>query len=164
MIDMKMQRPKILKAGAPELQEVSVPWDFSVESSQHLEELLQTLKLVMREECGIGLSAPQIGVQKRIFVMEVKNNDRYLNLPQLPFQVFINPVILKYEKRTCDFAEGCLSVDDFRIVINRPRGLWVRWQDHSGRYLKEKLTGLKARIFQHEFDHLDGILISDYLI
>lgn len=164
MIFMEFRSTKILKAGSPQLHEVSTPWDFSDKNKESLDQLLQKLKLVMREECGIGLSAPQIGVQKRIFVMEVKSSDRYINLPKVPFQVFINPVILKYEKRTCDFMEGCLSVDDFRIIINRPRGLWVRWQDQSGRFYKQKLSGIRARIFQHEFDHLDGILISDYLI
>ncbi len=154
---------KVLKEGAKELQEVSVPWDFKSDPNL-LHDLIKRMKMTMRHEGGIGLAAPQVGINKRLFVIEVRPNDRYGNLPNVPFEVFINPVILKFESRTCDFVEGCLSVDNLRIMINRPRGLWVRWQDQTGRFIRQKLTGLRARVFQHEYDHLDGILISDYLI
>lgn len=160
---MGPKRLDIIKAGASELHEISLPWDFSKRTKEELHELVLNMKVTMRSECGIGLSAPQIGINQRIFVMEVRSNPRYNNLENIPFQIFVNPEILKYERRTCDFVEGCLSVDDFRILINRPRGLWARWQDENGRFYKQKLSGIRARIFQHEFDHLDGILISDYL-
>ena len=155
---------KVLKEGAKELQEVSTPWDFKNDDSNVLSNLIVSMKKTMRIEGGIGLAAPQVGVNKRLFVIEVRPNDRYSNLPSIPFEVFINPVILKFERRTSDFEEGCLSVDNFRIIINRPRGLWVRWQDQTGRFFRQKLTGVRARVFQHEYDHLEGILISDYLI
>tara|TARA_Y100000589_G_scaffold96808_1_gene91316 strand:- start:187 stop:675 length:489 start_codon:yes stop_codon:yes gene_type:complete len=155
---------EVLKEGAKELQEVSTPWDFTNESSQVLNDLIHRMKMTLRSEGGIGLAAPQVGLNKRLFVIEVHSNERYGNLPNIPFEVFINPQILRYERRTCDFVEGCLSVDNFRITINRPRGLWVRWQNQTGRYFRQKLTGIRARIFQHEYDHLEGILITDYLI
>ena len=155
---------KVLKEGAKELLEVSTPWDFKNDDSNVLSNLIVSMKKTMRVEGGIGLAAPQVGVNKSLFVIEVRPNDRYSNLPSIPFEVFINPVILKFERRTSDFEEGCLSVDNFRIIINRPRGLWVRWQDQTGRFFRQKLTGVRARVFQHEYDHLEGILISDYLI
>ena len=155
---------KVLKEGAKELQEISTPWDFKNDDSDLLSNLILSMKKTMRAEGGIGLAAPQVGVNKRLFVIEVQPNDRYGNLPSIPFEVFINPVILKFDRRTSDFEEGCLSVDNFRIIINRPRSLWVRWQDQTGRFYRQKLTGVRARVFQHEYDHLEGILISDYLI
>jgi len=155
---------EILKEGAKELQEISTPWDFANDNSEVLDDLIRRMKITMRSEGGIGLSAPQVGVNKRLFVIEVRGNERYGNLPNVPFEVFINPTILRFERRTSDFVEGCLSVDNFRIMINRPRGLWVRWQDQTGRYFRQKLKGIRARIFQHEYDHLEGILITDYLI
>ena len=155
---------QVLKEGAKELQEVSTPWDFKNDDPTVLHSLVLSMKQTMRTEGGIGLAAPQVGVNKRLFVIEVRPNARYGNLPTIPFEVFINPTILKFERRTTDFEEGCLSVDNFRIIINRPRSLWVRWQDLTGRYYRQKLTGVRARVFQHEYDHLDGILISDYLI
>lgn len=155
---------RVLKEGAKELQKISTPWDFKNDDPNVLSNLIQSMKITMRAEGGIGLAAPQVGVNKRLFVIEVRPNDRYGNLPSISFEVFINPVILKFERRTSDFEEGCLSVDNFRIIINRPRGLWVRWQDQTGRFYRQKLTGVRARVFQHEYDHLEGILISDYLI
>ena len=77
------------------------------------------MKQTMRAEGGIGLAAPQVGVNKRLFVIEVRPNDRYGNLPTCVSVCQSHD--LKFERRTTDFEEGCLSVDNFRIIINRPR-------------------------------------------
>ena len=79
---------EILKECAKELQEISTPWDFANDNSEVLDDLIRRMKITMRSEGGIGLSAPQVGVNKRLFVIEVRGNERYGNLPNVPFEVF----------------------------------------------------------------------------
>ena len=145
------------------LRKKSEPVEFGAENKADLVELVSSMKALMLYEDGVGLAAPQIGINKRLFVIGVKGNPRYPQINSIPFSVFINPVIKKMSKRTSDFEEACLSVPDKRIILTRSRMIWAYWQDQWGRYHKSRLSGMLARIFLHEYDHLDGILISDYV-
>lgn len=102
---------------------------------------------LMRRENGIGLAAPQVGIAKRIFVMEVDSTIR----------ACFNPEIVDQDSNLTDYTEGCLSFPGESFTIKRPESIQVRYHNLQGQVIEEQLTGLAARCFQHELDHLDGI-------
>lgn len=128
----------------------------TVKNIKDQERKLVTLMIeTMRASDGIGLAAPQVGISKRLIVIEdVENKNN-----GLPY-VFFNPKILK-KKGRCSFCEGCLSVADVTSDISRPESVLVEALDQDGKRVKIDTDGLLARILQHEIDHLDGILFID---
>ncbi|MCX7888509.1 MAG: peptide deformylase [Rhodobacteraceae bacterium] len=118
-------------------------------------DMLQT----MYEAPGIGLAAPQIGLLKRMLVMDcVKDPD----LPARPM-VLINPEVVWASESTNTYEEGCLSIPDQYADVVRPAEVRVRWTDLEGAAREEHFTGLWATCVQHEIDHLNGRLFIDYL-
>jgi len=110
---------------------------------------------------GIGLAAPQIGLLKRIFVIDT-NPVVEQDVTIEKFEgIFINPSIIDSDSDDIIYREGCLSIPDIYEEIYRPEKILVRYQDMSLVTHEEELDGIKARIFQHEFDHLSGILFTD---
>ena len=105
----------------------------------------------MRENNGIGLAAPQAGIRKRLFVCELEG--RALSI--------VNPEIRK-AKGQSEMAEGCLSLPGVHVSVTRNKKLLVRGYDLNGRRTRLKMSGLWARVAQHEVDHLNGVLICDY--
>ena len=101
---------------------------------------------------GLGLSANQVGVPYRVFVL-------WSN----PTMVCFNPRIVGYEGSEIYFSEGCLSCPNLYVKIKRPSYVRVRYQKPNGETVTDKLMGMTARIFQHELDHLDGIVFIDRL-
>jgi peptide deformylase len=116
-----------------------------------LEDMLHEMVLLMRAHRGIGLAAPQVGIVRRFFLCELDGN----------VVSFVNPEIDKC-KGQAELVEGCLSLPGVSVNVSRNRRLRVRAYDPSGRRIRCKLTGLWSRVFQHELDHLDGVLISDH--
>ncbi len=114
-----------------------------------LDEMIETMYL----GDGVGLAAPQVGLSLRMFVMDVGNGPRKI----------INPEILKYSEEKEIAEEGCLSLPDIFEDVERSVWIEVRFQDESGNWHEERLEGYEARVFQHEYDHLDGILFIDRL-
>lgn len=104
---------------------------------------------------GVGLAATQVGNSEQYFVLKQKSNK---------FKVVFNPQILEYSKKTKVFFEGCLSIPDVYGQVKRPIGVTVSYQDENGKEHKEKLTGMDAWIFQHEYDHLQGRLFVDIVL
>jgi peptide deformylase len=115
------------------------------------------MKETMLAENGIGLSAPQVGVNLRVIVIQLMSAGKLVG----PVQEMINPVITSYSDDSMEYEEGCLSIPGEYIRINRPRSIHVKFQTLSGKYKKWFLKGLEARIVQHEIDHLDGVLMTD---
>ena len=102
---------------------------------------------------GVGLSAPQVGVSKRIIVfLEDNKNPR----------VLINPEIVKFSEKKVFFEEGCLSVPGKMVNIERPKTITVKYRQLSGHPKIETFDNLNSRIIQHEIEHLDGVLITSY--
>lgn len=117
--------------------------------------LVKSMIDTMYAENGVGLAANQVGVLKRLFVAshdQVKGSE----------QVYFNPKIFKKEGVVKEF-EGCLSVPEFYEPVKRARKVWMRAMDLNGKDVEIKAEGLLSRIFQHEIDHLDGILFIDRL-
>ncbi len=107
---------------------------------------------------GVAIAAPQIGVAKRIFIVEDQNPDREGELPPL---IAINPKIVKVSKRTAVVGEGCLSVPNRYGAVRRHQNVTMRAHDENGQEFERGAGGLLAQIFQHECDHLDGTLFID---
>ena len=116
-----------------------------------LERLAQDMLRIMRENEGVGLAANQIGRLKRIFVAAYENQEF----------VVINPVVEWSSESTEKDEEGCLSLPGTRVEIERPYAVTVSGKDTSGTTVRLEAEGLLARIFQHEIDHLNGVLILD---
>lgn len=107
----------------------------------------------MRENNGIGIAAPQVGVSKRIIIVDNKGKD----------WILINPEIVWESDALVDFEEGCLSVPGVFDNVKRPESIKIKYRNAKGKPIFEKVDGLLSRIVQHEIDHLDGVLFVDYL-
>ena len=118
---------------------------------ESLERLSEDMMRIMREHDGVGLAANQIGRLKRIFVAAYEDEE----------YAIVNPVIEGRSETTEKDIEGCLSIPGTRVEVERPLAVTVTGQDPSGTPVHIEAEGLLARIFQHEIDHLDGVLILD---
>jgi len=116
------------------------------------EDLTETL-ISQTDPPGLGLSAPQIGVLKRVFVAIVRNRPK----------AFVNPKILKFGKDEVALLEGCFSVPLLYGHVIRPAEIELESQDKKGKLSATKYKGLPSRIIQHEIDHLNGILFTDHI-
>ena len=113
-------------------------------------ELYELLRDKMIEEKGVGLAAPQIGIMARVFVIGNPSD------PASIIGVF-NPLITNYDEDTVVYEEGCVSYPGLFIKIKRPRGIRVRYRGWNGEADTVRYEGYTARVFQHEYDHLNGI-------
>lgn len=112
---------------------------------------------------GVGIAAPQVGKAMRMFIMAPRPNPRYPDAPVAEPLAVINPVILSLSEGMEPGWEGCLSVPGFRAQVQRHQEIDVAFTDRTGRHLRARFTGFMARLFQHEFDHLEGILYPERL-
>jgi peptide deformylase len=131
-------------------------FDFSKVSKKEINETVKILKNIMKEANGIGLSANQIGLNQRFFVARVPNQEG-----QMKFYTIFNPEIIKFSSEKETLAEGCLSVPGLLGSVKRPQKIIVTGFDKNGKKIKIQAWGLLARVFQHEIDHLNGILFID---
>ena len=137
------------------LRQISNPVeDVGKEEQMLMDDMLET----MYHANGIGLAAIQIGVPKRIIVMDVSKNKEKKN----PLY-FINPIIINKNKEYSTYEEGCLSVPNYFAEIDRPKKCDVEYLDYNGQKKILNAEGLLATCIQHEMDHLEGILFIDYL-
>ena len=134
----------------------------SITTDENLQLLIQRLAITMNEAGGVGIAAPQVGILKNIFLFI------RIDKPDYPIQVAINPIIVNHPTETvCFEGDGCLSIPN--ISANSIRFPWieVEYWDEKGNFHKEKLIGYSREedftsiIFQHELDHLHGILFTD---
>ena len=141
--------------GNPILRKVAEPVKRSMFGTSELDSLINDMVDTMRDQNGVGLAAPQIGIGLRIAVIEYN--------PDLPLTVYINPKIttLNSGVEPQGYFEGCLSVPGIRGFVVRPQHVRVDYQDQQGNKHHIEPQGFNATIFQHEFDHLDGLLFLD---
>jgi len=141
----------IMKLGDEVLREKCKP---VTEFDDALRILIQAMYETMEEANGIGLAAPQVGVDKRFFVV---------GLPDGTKKEFINPQITGTSVETSPYEEGCLSLPEVYHDVIRPSKVIIEAQDMNGNPFTLKASGLMARVIQHEYDHLDGVLFIDHL-
>ena len=137
------------------LRQKSLPVNnVSIEEKRLMDDMLDT----MYDANGIGLAAIQIGVPKRIIVMDISKNEEKNNP-----MYFVNPIIKNKNTETSTYEEGCLSVPNFFAEVDRPKKCDVEYLDYDGKKKILNAEGLLATCIQHEMDHLEGILFIDYL-
>lgn len=120
-----------------------------------LQKLIDNMIETMYAAPGVGLAAPQVGVSKRLAVIDMSTNDS-----KFPLLVLINPMILQKEG-IVEFEEGCLSIPEYTTKVERAEKVLVSAMDREGKPLEIEGEGLLAIVLQHEIDHLDGILLID---
>ncbi|CAN5162310.1 peptide deformylase [soil metagenome] len=152
----------ILEAPDPRLRTISSPVEAIDDELQHLiDDMFET----MYQAPGIGLAAIQVGVPKRLLVIDLQepeSEEEGAPGVRRPM-VFINPRILEGSSDTSVYNEGCLSVPEQFAEVERPASVRASWMDREGRIHEETLDGLLATCLQHEMDHLEGILFIDHL-
>ncbi len=146
---------KILIEPDPFLRQKSQPVD-KVDDS--VRKLMDDMLATMYNAPGIGLAAIQVGVPKRIIVLDI-SKDPEKKEPMY----FVNPEIISKSKKDATYEEGCLSVPGQFAEIDRPDSCMIKYLDYNGNLKELKADGLLATCIQHEMDHLEGILFIDYL-
>jgi peptide deformylase len=144
---------EVLKHPNPILRSKSDP---VLEFTDELREFIQDLAEAMYFYGGVGLAAPQVGKLWRIFVVDVADPNGASDL-----KVFINPRVVSGGGRRQTYKEGCLSLPNRQSAVLRPPNIFVQAQDGNGRFFALKAEGLLARVIQHEYDHLEGVLMLD---
>lgn len=153
----------IVQKGNPVLRECADPVEDIL--STETQQILNKMKVELSEaKFGVAIAAPQIGVPLRIFVVSGNVFREYEDDPELPDMVFINPRIIKMSKKKEWLDEGCLSVTGHYGKIERFTHAKVEAYDENGEKFEHGGKGLLAQIFQHEIDHLNGILFTDTAI
>ena len=122
------------------------------EFDQSLKRLIEEMHEAMQRDHGIGLAAPQVGIPKRLFIIDIDDE---------PLRVFINPHIVASSQETTELEEGCLSFPGLYFTVVRPLAVDIEAVDMHGKPFRISADGLLARVIQHEYDHLDGILFVD---
>jgi peptide deformylase len=129
--------------------------DFGTETQQLIEDMITTL----HEESGAGLAAPQVNVSQQVILVEFGSEEDETIPPTI--YVTLNPKITRFSQEMVSGAEGCLSIPGLMGEVERAQEIVVEGHDRYGEPLKMKLRGWIARIFQHEIDHINGILYTD---
>ncbi len=142
----------IIRSVAKAVDDVRAP-----EIQAFIDDLLFTCK----EARGMGIAAPQVYTDRRIFIMASEPNVRYPHAPKMEPTVMINPLIISHGETMEKDWEGCLSLPGIRALVPRYSTLHVSYTTREGERLNTRFDGFLARVFQHEFDHLDGIVFID---
>ena len=132
-------------------------------NSLDIPSLVQDMFETMYAAHGIGLAAPQIGKSVRLFVVDGTTLEDVKEDMTGFKKIFINPVLVHEDGEPWEFEEGCLSIPNIRENVVRPEKIKIRYLDENGDPKEEAYEGMKARIIQHEYDHLNGKLFLDYL-
>ena len=151
----------IVTVGDPVLRERAREVTPEELASPEVQRLIDDMIETMRAAGGAGLAANQVGALLRIAVVEVDHNPRYPYKPPIPLTVLVNPEIEPADPETAAINEGCLSVPGLRGEVDRHVRVRVRRLDRDGAAHDEVRLGLTAGTFQHELDHLDGVLFLD---
>ena len=151
----------ILHLGQPTLRQIASPiTDFN---DPKLQTLIDTLLTTVRVANGVGIAAPQINESIQLVIIASRPTPRYPTAPKMDPIVLINPKILHSSPEVAKGWEGCLSVPDYRGKVLRHTSILVEYYDRTGAKIQTTFTDFVARIFQHEYDHLLGIVFLDRL-
>ncbi len=129
----------------------------------NLDDLIGNMFETMNIAEGVGLAAPQVNLSLRLFVIDATSfADKYNETKDFK-KAFINPNIIERGDEKITFSEGCLSIPGIYEELDRPKNIRIQYYDENFEFHDEKYNGIRARIMQHEFDHLEGILFVDHL-
>jgi peptide deformylase len=153
------ERLQVIELGNPILRQPA-KWVEDVSSPQ-IQTLIDDLILTVREANGVGIAAPQTAASERLFIVASRPNPRYPNAPAMEPTAMINPRIVAYSSEMVQGWEGCLSVPGMRGLVSRHQAIEVEYTSRDGTLHQQTFTDFVARIFQHELDHLDGMVFLD---
>lgn len=156
---------EIIKMGHPTLRQIAKPYPVEEIGSEAFSALVTDLKDTLKATGnGIGLAAPQINVSVRVAIIDIPSPEtRYGTVTPMPCTVYVNPEISVVNADAAGYWEGCLSVPMMKGYVERPQHIKVAYLNEQGQAESIELTGFLATVFQHEFDHLDGVLYVDRL-
>ncbi|MEG4227096.1 peptide deformylase [Microcoleus sp. N9_B2] len=126
-----------------------------------IQQLIDNLIFTVQQANGVGIAAPQAAKGDRLFIVASRPNLRYPQAPKMEPTAMINPRILAVSTETVKDWEGCLSIPGIRGLVPRSRAIEIEYTSRDGKLHRQELTDFVARIFQHEHDHLDGIVFLD---
>jgi len=129
--------------------------------SQDTQAVITRLQTALANSQGVGLAAPQIGILRRIVIVASKPTKRYPNAPFMEPTVMINPSFRPCSETMEKDWEGCLSIPGIRALVPRYREIAIRYTDPQGTPVTQTMSGFAARVFQHEYDHLEGLVYLD---
>ena len=151
----------IVQLGNPALRQVADPVDVNQIQSDEIQNLIDDLIETMRHANGAGLAATQIAIPLRICIIEVNKNPRYSYKPDIPLTVLINPKVTFLTEERINVYEGCLSVPNMRGKVDRCPEILIEGFNREGQSVSFISKGISAGTFQHELDHLDGLVFTD---
>lgn len=152
---------EISQLGNPILRQVAQPIHSVHDPS--IRALIDDLLMTLVASNGVGIAAPQVGVSYRLLIVASRPNPRYPNAPLMEPTVMINPHLISHSGEVVKDWEGCLSVPGIRGLIPRYRQIEIEYVTRNGELVQRELLDFVARIFQHEYDHLNGMVFLDRL-
>lgn len=150
---------EIIQLGNPILRETATT--IASWSDKSLQKLIKELIHTTVKHKGVGIAAPQVSQSVRLIIIASHPTPRYPQAPQMPPTAMINPHLISHGSETEKDWEGCLSIPGIRGLVPRYQNIAVEYTDINGKTCHQELTGFVARIFQHEYDHLQGIVFLD---
>ena len=154
-----MTENTLLQLGNPLLRKTAKPVT-EFKSAEFLDCLIN-MQNIMETGKGVGIAAPQIGISQQIVIIASRPTNRYPHAPEMPATIMCNPQLEILDPTLIKDWEGCLSVPGIRALVPRHQAIRIRFQDRDGDPQHTDLTGFPARVFQHEFDHLQGMVYLD---
>lgn len=151
----------IAQLGNPVLRQVAQPI-YSVHA-EWVQVLIQRMMATMHQSNGVGIAAPQVGQSHRLLIVASRPNARYPHAPQMDPMPMINPCLVSYAESRVKDWEGCLSVPGIRGWVPRYPEVEVEFTTQDGKRQRSVFSGFVARVFQHEMDHLEGLVFLDRL-
>lgn len=156
-----MRPLKLTEWGNPILRREAKKIPLKSLNTASFKKLTEQMVFTLRKVKGVGLAAPQINKSIQFAVIEIKKSDKRSGGTGLGSIIVVNPKITFYSKEKVDDWEGCLSFPNVRGLVPRAKAIKVRYYDKTGRIQIRELQGFQARVFQHEIDHLNGVVYID---
>lgn len=156
---MKSRLLAIIQLGQRVLRKIAKPVPLPL--SRAHERLIDDMIVTMKKARGVGIAAPQVGAGLRLFIVAPEPSVRYPKAPKMAPVAMINPRLVRHSKKMVTDWEGCLSIPGLRARAPRWQSVEIEFTARDGRRLAGKLSGFVARIFQHEFDHINGMVYVD---
>jgi peptide deformylase len=151
----------IIQLGNPVLRKKAT--EINDVHDENIQQLIDDLVATVKNSSGVGIAAPQIGKAYRLFIISSEPNERYPNAPKMEPIAIINPKIISHSDKKIKDWEGCLSVPGVRGLVPRYQAVKASYTTQDGKQEEKEFIDFIARIFQHEYDHLDGLVFLDRL-
>jgi peptide deformylase len=152
---------QIAHLGHPVLRVAAAPVDLPAAAA--IRSLVDDMLVTLRDADGVGIAAPQVYESRALFIVASRPNPRYPDAPLIEPEVVINPTIVEFSDELVKGWEGCLSIPGIRGLVPRHRRIRARYQTLDGALVDREFTDFVARVFQHEDDHLRGVVFLDRL-